>query len=180
MGEPMTDERLAEIKVWARSENVAWPDTEPDELIAEVDRLKACVRTHHDQRGNDRCFLDDLKLYRDALGIGPDPYVTALPPTPDMEESCRRYIRQRQCPAVAGTYPMPGGMTISQLAAEVDRLGTAADALAWIDANRPCVTPAEGGWAVMARGTLAVHHGATLSEAAGKAIRAGDGADSDG
>lgn len=91
-------------------------------LECEVARLKGAVQAHHDQRGDDRCHLDDLKLYHDALGIVPDPYVTALPPAPDMEESCRRYIRQRQCPAVAGTYPMPGDMTIDQLTTENERL----------------------------------------------------------
>jgi hypothetical protein len=87
----------------------------------ERDEARAAVQTHYDQRGDDRCHLDDLKLYRDVLGIEPDPYVTALPPEADMMESCRRYVRQRQCPAVAGSYPMPGGMTIAQLTEAVAR-----------------------------------------------------------
>jgi hypothetical protein len=81
----------------------------------ELTRLKAAVQLHHDQRGDNRCYLDDLKLYHDVLGINPDPYVTAQPPEADMTESCARYRRQRQCPEVAGTYPMPYGMTIQQL-----------------------------------------------------------------
>jgi uncharacterized small protein (DUF1192 family) len=100
-----------------------------ERLQAELERLKAAVRLHYDQRGDDRCHLDDLKLYHDALGIAPDPYVTALPPDEDMEESCRRYRRQRQCPTVAGTYPMPRGMTIAQLGSEVERLRAERDAL---------------------------------------------------
>jgi hypothetical protein len=96
--------------------------TTEEGLRIEVERLKGAVRLHYEQRGDSRCHLDDLKLYHDALGIDPDPYVTALPPDEDMEESCRRYRRQRQCPTVSGTYPLPGGMTIAQLTAEVERL----------------------------------------------------------
>lgn len=81
----------------------------------ELDRVKAAVQLHHDQRGDNRCADDDLKLYHDVLGINPDPYVTAQPPEADMAESCARYRRQRQCPEVAGTYPMPFDMTIQQL-----------------------------------------------------------------
>jgi uncharacterized small protein (DUF1192 family) len=100
-----------------------------ERLQEELERLRAAVRLHYEQRGDSRCHLDDLKLYHDALGIAPDPYVTALPPDEDMEESCRRYRRQRQCPTVAGTYPMPGGMTISQLESEVERLRAERDAV---------------------------------------------------
>lgn len=100
-----------------------------ERLQEELERLRTAVRLHYEQRGDNRCHLDDLKLYHDALGIAPDPYVTALPPDEDMEESCRRYRRQRQCPTVAGTYPMPGGMTIAQLESEVERLRTERDAI---------------------------------------------------
>lgn len=88
----------------------------------EIVHLLTCVQTHHDQRGDNRCYLDDLKLYHDALGTDSDPYVTALPPDPDMEVSCRRYRDQRQHPEVHGQYPMPDGMTIQQLTDEVIRL----------------------------------------------------------
>jgi hypothetical protein len=88
----------------------------------EAARLRAAVRAHHDQGGDDRCRLDDLKLYHDALGEGVDPFVGALPPGEDMEESCRRYIRQRRCPGPEGVVPLPGDMTIAQLTSEVERL----------------------------------------------------------
>ena len=120
------------------------PDGAGAELLtSEIDRLKAAVRRHYDQRGDDRCHLDDLKLYHDALGIEPDPYVTALPPEADMAESCRRYVKQRQCPAVAGKYPVPGGMTIAQLTEAVERWQ---EALTWAVGYMRCnvlpLTPA--------------------------------------
>lgn len=93
----------------------------------EVQRIKAATQLHHDQRGDNRCWLDDLKLYHDVLGNYPDPYVTALPSEIDMIESCQRYIRQRQCPGVVGRYPMPGDMTIAQLTTEAERLSRERD-----------------------------------------------------
>lgn len=90
-------------------------------LAREVERLKACVRLHHDQRGDDRCHLDDLKLYRDALGIGTDPYVAALPPKPDFLASCERFWARRQCPGTEGSASLPGCMTIAELTAELER-----------------------------------------------------------
>ena len=91
-------------------------------LCDEVDRLRKAVQSHYDQRGDDRCHLDDLKLYHDALGIEPDPYVTALPIEADMIESRRRYIRQRQAPETEGLVTLPDCMTIQQLTEEVKRL----------------------------------------------------------
>ena len=91
-------------------------------LQNELARVIRCVQTHYDQRGDRRCWMDDLKLYHDVLGVGEDPYITAMPPDPDAEESCKRYIRQRQHPDAHGKYPMPGDMTIEQLTEEVKRL----------------------------------------------------------
>ena len=125
---PKTDaEQLREIAVWLPHNG--FPHAmECHRLLAIADRMERleaarnAVQAHYDQRGDDRCHLDDAKLYHDALGIEPDPYVSALPPDADMEESCRRYVRQRQAPGVHGEHPMPGRMTIAQLTAEVERL----------------------------------------------------------
>lgn len=64
---------------------------------------------------------------------------------------------------------------VAKLRAEVDRLKPAADAMAWLEANRPHVVTLtrDGGALVMTRGTLKVHTGTTLTEAAGKAMGAG-------
>ena len=88
----------------------------------EVDKIKAVVQHHYEQRKDNRCHLDDDKLYYDVLGIGTDPYITALPETCDMLTSCIRYIRQRQNPLAAGSVRLPFDMTIDQLTKEVERL----------------------------------------------------------
>jgi hypothetical protein len=110
----------------ADAEHVSRLVDQREAALAEVDRLRSAVREHHDQRGDDRCHLDDRKLYHAVLGEGVDPYASALPPDADMLESCRRYISQRRCPGPQGVLPLPGGMTIAQLTAEVDRLRAAA------------------------------------------------------
>jgi len=86
---------------------------------ARAERAEGAVRAHYSQRGDDRCHLDDLKLYHEVLGEGINPYVGALPPTECMLESCRRYIEQRRCPGPNGVVPLPDNMTIQQLTDEV-------------------------------------------------------------
>lgn len=118
MSETMTDDRPRDsLNEQFRTLRVVLPD-----VADRLDQIIAAVREHHNQRGDDRCHFDDLKLYRAVLGEGVDPYVGALPPDEDMEESCRRYIRQRRCPGPQGVLPLPGDMTIAQLSAEVERL----------------------------------------------------------
>ncbi len=61
-------------------------------LVAEVDRLREAIRDHMNQRGDDRCHLDDGELYA-ALPEGDtrparDAAVTL--------ENCERYVRCRQ------------------------------------------------------------------------------------
>jgi hypothetical protein len=85
-------------------------------LVQEVERLTAGIQKHHDQGGDDRCYKDDTELY--AL-IGLENDNSSLGPEEEHLESCRRFWRQRQCPATAGQLQ---GMTIAQLEAEVQRL----------------------------------------------------------
>jgi glutamate-1-semialdehyde aminotransferase len=101
-------------------------------LRAEVDRLASAIRDHRDQRGDDRCFEDDQKLYG-VLGEPIPANVTALPPRCDFLESCSRYHEQRQNPA--DVYP-PDKMTIAQLEAEVDRLNVEVQRLESIIASK--------------------------------------------
>ena len=80
-----------------------------------ISKLETAIRTHRDQRGDDRCWLDDAALYA-VLDDGVDPYSVdaTLPPRKEFLESCSRYWGQRQSPGFdveAG----PGCMTIRQL-----------------------------------------------------------------
>lgn len=68
----------------------------PHELRAEIIRLRDAIRSHRDQRGDDRCWLDDEKLYA-ALPDG-IPAKTQL----DQElmlKNCARFIGTRQHPS---------------------------------------------------------------------------------
>lgn len=92
------------------------------DLEAEVERLKAAIREHRDQRGDNRCWLDDLNLYT-ALGEGTsDPWITELPTCSEFLQSCRRYWQQRQAPECRMAEDALGEMTIAQLEAECKRL----------------------------------------------------------
>lgn len=97
------------------------------DLVAEVERLYFAIRTHRDQKGDDRCWLDDIELYK-VLGEAVSIDVTGLPPRCDFLESCRRYYEQRRHPDAAEVRA-PDHMTMSQLTetcraqeAEIDRL----------------------------------------------------------
>jgi len=60
---------------------------------AEIERLKNAIRRHRDERGDDRCYLDDARLY-EVLGEGqPD---TTLPPRDVFLSNCARFWECRQ------------------------------------------------------------------------------------
>lgn len=63
---------------------------------AEIERLKAAIRKHRDERGHGRCWLDDAELYA-ALGE-PVPTATdlALPPKCEFLRECERYWETRK------------------------------------------------------------------------------------
>ena len=66
-----------------------------EDADAEVAKLKNAIRNHRDQRGNDRCHLDDAELYQ-VLGEGqPD---TSLPPREEFLANCAKFYECRQAP----------------------------------------------------------------------------------
>lgn len=67
-------------------------------LGAAHDALLAAVRKHRDQRGDDRCWMDDDALYA-ALPEGKDGADTRLPPPETMLACCQRYIAHRHDPS---------------------------------------------------------------------------------
>jgi len=88
-------------------------------LKSEVERFKNAIRKHRDQKGDDRCWLDDLDLYS-MLDDG-EPVDFSLPPKEEFLKSCERFYCQRQNPA-AQTHPLPlGCRTIGQLESLVRR-----------------------------------------------------------
>lgn len=72
---------------------------------ARIDQLEAAIRKHRDQRGDDRCWLDDLELYA-VLPEGPPTHeAMALPPREQFLANCARFHESRQAP---GTKPDVG------------------------------------------------------------------------
>jgi hypothetical protein len=63
------------------------------ELKAEIMRLRTAIRSHRDQRGHDRCRLDDDELY----GTLPEAPVAdlTLPPKEEFLKGCQLYWEHR-------------------------------------------------------------------------------------
>lgn len=66
-------------------------------LLEDYRELVKAVKTHRDQRGDNRCFLDDLELYKNLPDTPPDmAEMLKLPPKQEFLKSCERYWAQRQ------------------------------------------------------------------------------------
>src|SRR4051812_29344135 len=57
-------------------------------LEAENEKFKGAIANHRDQRGDDRCYLDDAELY---AVLGEAQAVTALPPREEFLANCARF-----------------------------------------------------------------------------------------
>jgi hypothetical protein len=84
---------------------------EIDRQAAKIERLRAAIREHRDQEGDDRCWLDDMRLYN-ALDEGQED--CTLPPKCEFLKSCERYWEQRQSPGEKAASES-SEMTIGQL-----------------------------------------------------------------
>lgn len=58
-----------------------------------VSQLETAIRTHRDQRGDDRCWLDDAELY---AVLGNEEADFKLPPRQTFLQNCSRYWECRQ------------------------------------------------------------------------------------
>lgn len=63
-------------------------------LYIELDKLRNAIRYHRDQKGHDRCWLDDIKLY-ELLPEGVADYDGSLPPEEEFLENCKCYYKLR-------------------------------------------------------------------------------------
>jgi hypothetical protein len=68
-----------------------------EQLRAEVKKLRGVIRYHRDQKGDDRCWVDDLRLY-EILPEGAEGYDPTLPPEDVFLDNCKRFCRSRQTP----------------------------------------------------------------------------------
>lgn len=75
--------------------NVEGQDIRLKELGAEVTKLRNAIRAHRDEKGHDRCWLDDQELYK-ALPEGLAEVDQTLPPKEEFIANCHRYHAHRQ------------------------------------------------------------------------------------
>jgi hypothetical protein len=66
-------------------------------LGSQVKKLHRAIRRHRDQRGDNRCWLDDNELYAILPDFQP-PIDTELPPKCIFLHNCERYWATRQGP----------------------------------------------------------------------------------
>lgn len=66
-------------------------------LKSELEKTRDAIRYHRDQKGDDRCWVDDVRLY-EILPEGPVGYDPTLPPEDVFLENCKRFCRSRQTP----------------------------------------------------------------------------------
>ena len=60
-----------------------------------IQELEAAIRKHRDQRGDDRCWVDDLELYKvlgDSDNVTPD---NSLPAKDEFLRNCARFYDHR-------------------------------------------------------------------------------------
>ncbi len=87
---------------------------ERNDLLLRVTALEAAIRRHRDERGDDRCHLDDGTLY----AVLPEGDTRPDRETAVTLENCQRFIRNRQC----GREYISPQVRIEELEAEVARL----------------------------------------------------------
>ena len=68
-----------------------------DLLKEEIKKLRSLIRYHKDQKDDDRCWVDDIRLY-EALPEGCVGYDSTLPPEDVFLDNCKRFCRSRQVP----------------------------------------------------------------------------------
>lgn len=99
--------------------------------------LLAAVRKHRDQKGDDRCWLDDRELYA-VLPEGVADADLRLHNPAEMLRNCQRYIASRQDPSQSYVSPQ---RRIEELEAEVLRLKSKCGKLFnYVSHRRDCPT----------------------------------------
>ncbi len=78
-------------------------DMDKEQLWATVKRLRGAIRAHRDEKGHDRCWLDDVTLYdalpeRPKMDGGP-PGIRRLPSREAFLANCERYHAHRHDPS---------------------------------------------------------------------------------
>lgn len=85
------------------------------QLVQEIMKMRDGARSHRDQRGDDKCWMDDEVLYR----LLPEGYSPPARDTAVELANCEKYICSRRNPAT--TYVSPQ-RRIEELESEIERL----------------------------------------------------------
>jgi len=100
------------MSIFDRSDDYDYYDGEITRLNNEIRRLHNAIREHRDQRGDDRCWMDDERLYS-ILPEGLTPKEDRRLHDPcTMLEHCKHYIASRQ----------PGGEPYISVQRELEKL----------------------------------------------------------
>lgn len=89
--------------------------SEIEDLKAKVSFYENAIRKHRDQRGDDRCWLDDCLLYSSL----PEGYTAPTQDTYIELENCKKYLATRCNPNTVYISPQ---RRIETLEAEIQRL----------------------------------------------------------
>src|SRR5574337_22320 len=74
-----------------------WMKTYLHSMTKKVQDLRDAIRRHRDEKGHDRCWLDDLELYK-SLPEGLKDVDLTLPSRDEFITNCERYHAHRQDP----------------------------------------------------------------------------------
>jgi len=93
-------------------------------LLKKLELVLNAIRKHRDQRGDDRCWMDDNELYETTLPEGINGADLRLHAPCEMIINCAKYIAHRQDPSVPYVSPQ---RTIEELKAKVAELESEVD-----------------------------------------------------
>lgn len=86
-----------------------------DSAFKRIGQLESAIRNHRDQRGDDRCWMDDEELYK----VLPEGYTAPARDTEVELKLCEKFISCRKNPATAYVSPQ---RRIEELEAELEQL----------------------------------------------------------
>ncbi|RDJ35527.1 MAG: hypothetical protein DWQ19_11975 [Crenarchaeota archaeon] len=89
-----------------------------EDLQLEIEKLRNAIRKHRDQKGDDRCWLDDIELYN-VLPEGVAEADLRLHEPLEMMANCLRYISCRHNPSSEYVSPQ---RTIEKLTRDIEEL----------------------------------------------------------
>jgi len=95
------------------------PNISREELLSQLIAIRHAIRTHRDQVGDYRCWVDDEVLYHRFLPEL-EGYTAILPSSGEFHSFCVAYYEKRQDPAETDTIEIPLDSSIAPLELNYD------------------------------------------------------------